>query len=337
MINFNSVRVRRIALWLSLVLVLPTILFGVRSVGSFRLLRSAYEAGAPKTSSIRGWMTIAYVAGVYHIPATDLRDRLGLPSNVGVDVTLKSAAEQSGVSPYQYVQHVQRIIAAGGSKATTDTASEKSGWFRTLGNEALSALLVYGYPVLGLTVLLGAAGLPLPQGLATLMAGSLAAQGRFNWMAAGGITVAASVLGDVADYGFGLVLGREVLQRYGAWLGFTPARQDRAQSLFTRWGAATVFVTRTFVSYLSSSASLLAGMSRYRWSKFLGVTVVGRLLWTAAYLGLGYVIGADLEAASAFLTNVSAFLVSMLILLLSGVVTWGPSSNVFCSVKVSHL
>ena len=80
----------------------------------------------------------------------------------------------------------------------------------------------------------------------------------------------------------------------------------------------TVFVTRTFVSYLSSVASLLAGVSRYRLSKFVAVAVVGRLMWTAAYLGLGYVIGADLDAATGFLGNLSGFLLCAIVLVVAG-------------------
>ena len=102
----------------------------------------------------------------------------------------------------------------------------------------------------------------------------------------------------------------------GRWLGYTPARGLHVQRLFENWGLATLFVTRTFVSYLSSAANLLAGVSRYRLSKFIAVAVVGRMLWTAAYVGLGYVIGADLEAATGFLGNLSGFLICATICLI---------------------
>jgi len=69
-----------------------------------------------------------------------------------------------------------------------------------------------------------------------------------------------------------------------------------------------VFITRTFVSYLSSAANLLAGVSRYRFSKFLAVALLGRVLCGGAYLGLAYVIGSDFEAAAGFLGNLSGFL-----------------------------
>ena len=97
--------------------------------------------------------------------------------------------------------------------------------------------------------------------------------------------------------------------------------------LFDQWGGLTVFITRTFMSYLSSVASLLAGISHYRLSKFLAIALIGRLIWTAAYLGLGYGIGADWEAATSFLTNLSALVLSLALLLGSGVIASGRQVN----------
>ena len=83
-----------------------------------------------------------------------------------------------------------------------------------------------------------------------------------------------------------------------------------------------MFITRTFMSYLSSVASLLAGMSHFRLSKFLVIALVGRLMWTGAYLGLGYGIGADWEAAIGFLTNVSVLFLSLMLLLGASIVAF---------------
>lgn len=316
--NFSSMGTRRAALVLAVLFVIPTVLFGMRTIGSFRLLRSACEAGAPATSSVRAWMTLAYVTSSYHVDAAGLIGGLGLPRGADPNLTIKAAAEKTGASPYQYIQRVQRLIAAQQSNGTTSGANEGESWLRALSDQVLSALLVYGYPSLGLSVLFGSAGLPLPQGLLTIVAGSLAAQGRMNWIAAGGITVIASVLGDAVDYGCGLLLGRKVLRRYGRWFGLTPTREESAELLFERWALATVFVTRTFVSNLSTAASLLAGVSHYSLSRFIAIVIVGRAIWTAAYLGLGYVIGADLEAAAGFLGNFSGFLFCAMALVASG-------------------
>jgi membrane-associated protein len=312
--------VRRIAVVVFAVAALLTVFFGLRTYGSFLLLRSAYEAGAPMTSSIRAWMTLNYVAATYRTSNAALIERLGLAPGTDPNTSLKSLADQAGLSPSVYAQRVQRAIADIAPDRRSDSTNENSGWFGVIGDAVLTALLVYGYPVLGLILLLGAIGLPLPDGVATTVAGSLAAQGRMDWAWAGTITVTASILGDAVGYGLGRLLSREVLERHGRWIGYTPARQARVQSLFDQWGSLTVFITRTFMSYLSSVASLLAGMSRFRLPKFLAIALVGRLIWTAAYLGLGYGIGADWEAAIGFLTNVSVLFLSLMLLLGAGVV-----------------
>jgi mono/diheme cytochrome c family protein len=59
---------RRIAIIVLVLTTVPTVLFGVRTYSSLQLLRSAYEAGAPLTSSIRPWMTLKFVATHYRIP-----------------------------------------------------------------------------------------------------------------------------------------------------------------------------------------------------------------------------------------------------------------------------
>ncbi len=263
-------------------------------------------------------MTLSYVAGAHQIDVSALINALGLAPDTDANATLRAIAEHAGLSPFQYVERVQRAVAALVGNGAANGATESSGWLAQFGDEVLSAMLVYGYPILGLIQLAGAIGVPVPDGVAATVAGSLTAQGRMNWIVAGIIIVVASVLGDVIGYGVGRLLSRNFLDRHGRWLGYSPARGARVERLFARWGLITVFITRTFVSYLSSVASLLAGVSRYPLSEFVAIAVVGRLVWTSAYLGLGYVIGADLEAAAGFLTNVSGFVLCAMALVLSG-------------------
>jgi membrane-associated protein len=319
----KSNRVRRMATVVFLIATVSTVFFGFRTYGSFRLLRSAYDAGAPMTSSIRAWMTLKYVAATYRTPDAALVEKLGLPSGTDPNTSLKTLADRAGVARSVYTQGVQRVIAVLMPDVRSDRTNGKSGWLGTIGDEVLTALLLYGYPVLGLTLLFGAIGLPLPDGIATTVAGSLAAQGRMDWVWAATIAVTASVLGDTVGYGLGRMLSQKFLDRHGHWLGLTATRRARVQSLFDRWGLLTVFITRTFMSYLSSIASLLAGFSRYRLPKFLATALIGRMVWTAGYFGLGFGIGADWEAATSFLTNLSILLLLLVVLIGSGVVASG--------------
>lgn len=148
-----------------------------------------------------------------------------------------------------------------------------------------------------------------------------------SWAWAATVAVTASVLGDAAGYGLGRVLSREFLEHHGRWLGYTAARRARVALLFDRWGGLGVLLSRTLVSHLSAVLNLLAGASRYRLSAFLVLTVIGRMLWTSAYLGLGYAVGASLEAAAGFLANLSMFLISLAVLLASAAAALVRSSG----------
>jgi membrane-associated protein len=315
--------VRRGAVAILIAATLASALLGVRTYRSFLLLRSAYDAGAPMTSSIRPWMTLDYVAAAFHVPEAALVERLELAPGTDPKTSLRLLAQGQGLSLLDYVQRVQRAIAGITPKPEPDSASKDSSWLGAIGDAFLAAVLRYGYPALGLLILVGSFGLPLPHGIAVTVAGSLAAQGRFDWAWAGAVTVIASVLGDIAGYGLGRLLDHGVLERRGRWLGYTRERALRVKRLFEEWGAWTVLITRTFVSYLGPAVNLLAGAAGYRLTGFLALTVLGRLIWTSAYLGLGYAVGSDPEAATGFLANLSGLLVSLAVLAASWLIASG--------------
>lgn len=301
---------RPVVLALMVVAALAALMFGLRTYRSFVLLRSAYALGAPDASSVRPWMTLSYVAGTYRVSETALVQRLGLPSDIDPTTTLVSIARARGRAPFTHVLEVQEAISelrrlspvpSGGIVSSEDAVA----------GEFLAALLVYGYPVLGLTLFLGALGLHLPSALAMVVAGSLAAQGQMSWWWASAIGVSGSVVGDVAGYSLGRVLSQEFLERRGRWIGLTPELITRGERLFQRWGALTVVLSRSLLSFLSPAVNFLAGAGRYSLRRFLPLDVVGRVIWTSAYLGLGYSLGAGIEAAADFLSNVSGLLFSL--------------------------
>jgi membrane-associated protein len=293
---------------------LAVVIFGFRTYRSFLLLCSAYELGAPDVSSVRPWMTLDYVAPTYRVPGTALAERLGLPPDIDPKTTLKSLAERQGLSPFQYIQQVQKAISELRSTSSPQSGKETVSEPGTLGEEILAALLVYGYPVLGLTLLLGTMGAPFPSALSVVVAGSLIARGEMNWLWAAAVVVASSASGDLAGYGLGRLFGREFLERRGRWLGFTAARQARVELLFQQWGILTVLLSRSLLSFLSSAVNLLAGAGRYRLRVFLLFSILGRMIWTSAYLGLGYGFGVAIEAAADFPSSLSGLLASLAVL-----------------------
>ena len=329
MLRFASRWTRPILLAACVAAGLGSVAFGLRSYHSFLLLRSAHELGAPKIAAIRPWMTLGYVAATYRAPDAALTDQLGLPAGTDPDTSLRALASREGASPFLYVQRVQRALAAAAGPGPGDgTESSGSPWISGVGQDLLAAVIVYGYPALGLMALFGAIGLPLPTGLATVVAGSLSAAGQLSWAWSASVALTASVAGDAIGYALGRLVSREFLERRARWLGYTAARHARVASLFSRLGGLSVLLSRTLVSHLSSIVNVFAGASRYRLDRFLVLAVLGRLLWTSAYLGLGYAAGTDLEAASGFLANVSLLLICLAVLLGAGLAVSGRLATV---------
>ena len=91
--------------------------------------------------------------------------------------TLRSIALERDLSPFQYIQKVQQAISEL-RRVSPPLAAGMARAPETLEDEFLAALLLYGYPVLGLTLLLGTMGAPFPSALSVVVAGSLIARDR---------------------------------------------------------------------------------------------------------------------------------------------------------------
>jgi hypothetical protein len=70
---------RRVALLMASIV--ASVWSGLRTYGSFRLLRSAYDIGMPQSGSIRDRMTLHYLAAAYRVPEPLLIARLGIPAD----------------------------------------------------------------------------------------------------------------------------------------------------------------------------------------------------------------------------------------------------------------
>jgi membrane protein DedA with SNARE-associated domain len=298
-------------LWVfCLATVLLALLFAARSYRSWLLLRSAYTLNAPELAGLRAWMTLEYISRLYGVTEMELRRRLRIAPDTAGITTLRILAQQAGMAPFDYVRWAQTALAPGFG-ARTPIGAQQPGWIAFLNDTLLSALLQYGYPAFGVTLAAASIGLPLPSGLLTAAAGSLIAQGQMSWLVAGLVAVSATVLGDLVGFALGRLLGGAFLDRHGRWFGYTPTCRRRAEQAFERWGWASVVLTRTLVSSVSSAVNLAAGTIGYRALPFAAAATVGRMVWTSAYLALGYGVGGALETANGFLANLTGLLVAM--------------------------
>jgi membrane protein DedA with SNARE-associated domain len=178
----------------------------------------------------------------------------------------------------------------------------------SLSSSFTSAVENHGlYAVFGLLAL--GAILPVGSELVALVGGALAA-GAFS--AANGISVFGShigfgvgayiaialaatfgyLLGDLVGWLIGRFGGRELLERHGRWFHVTPARLDRADAWFQRWGRPGVLIG-TVMPVLRSFVAIPAGLFEMPLGVFLALAFVGSLLWSFAFVGIGYGLGAS--------------------------------------------
>jgi membrane protein DedA with SNARE-associated domain/rhodanese-related sulfurtransferase len=150
------------------------------------------------------------------------------------------------------------------------------------------------YTGIGLAVFARQLCLPVPAVVFLMAAGTMAAQGRLHvWL-----LLVVGILGCLAGDGIWFWLGKHWggnVIRLVCSLTSDPMRsRERSRITFERWGLRLLVIAK-FVPGLDSIAPPLAGASGASVAGFLAYDAAGSLLWTAAYLALGFVFASQLD------------------------------------------
>jgi membrane protein DedA with SNARE-associated domain/membrane-associated phospholipid phosphatase len=151
-------------------------------------------------------------------------------------------------------------------------------------------LAQYGYAGVAIGVFLESAGVPVPGEAALLAAGFAASRGTLSLPAIMAVAAVAGVLGDNLGFWVGRRLGRPWLERNGRWILLTPARLQRMDHFFARFGAPAVGLAR-FVAGVRVVAAVSAGVAGMRWRAFAIYNVAGAMLWSVVTTLEGYAFG----------------------------------------------
>lgn len=155
----------------------------------------------------------------------------------------------------------------------------------------------FGYPGIAFLTMLGNLHLPVPTEITLPLAGFLVGQGRFSFIPALAWTTAAGVASSLILYALGRWLGEERLhgfvKRYGRFMLVYESDLDKASELFEQRGAKAIFIGR-LIPGVTSLISVPAGVYRmpiFGW--FMFFTVLDSVVWNAAFIGLGWVLGSQ--------------------------------------------
>ncbi len=98
------------------------------------------------------------------------------------------------------------------------------------------------------------------------------------------------LVGALVGWAIGLYGGRPLLERHGRWFHLSPARLDRAEAWFGRWGNLGVLLGR-LTPVVRSFVSIPAGIFGMRLAPYTLLTLVGSVIWAFAFAGAGYGLG----------------------------------------------
>jgi membrane protein DedA with SNARE-associated domain len=163
---------------------------------------------------------------------------------------------------------------------------------------ALEFVLTYGYAVLFACVLAEQVGLPVPAVPVLLAVGGLAGGGRLSIPVALAVALAASLPADLLWYELGRRRGIGVLGVLCRVSLEPDSCVRRTENLFIRYGKGVLLFAK-FIPGLSTMAPPLAGIVGIRRGPFLALDVAAALIWSGAWLALGYAFSDALDLVAA--------------------------------------
>ncbi len=171
-----------------------------------------------------------------------------------------------------------------------------------MGSHEITQLIhEFGLLAVFLAAGLQAMGFPVPGGTALVIAGIDAS--AKDGLPLGGVIVAGALgalLGGVAGYAVGRWRGEQVLRRVGRLFRQDPERIQELRGQFQRHAYAPLFIAR-FITGLRNAAGLVAGASGVPVGRFLAVSAVAALAWSALITLEYYFVGHAILGAPAWL------------------------------------
>lgn len=160
--------------------------------------------------------------------------------------------------------------------------------------EVLQFLIDHGYTVIFVWVALDQAGLPLPTLPLLLAAGALAGMGELSLPLVLLVCVIATIPIDLFWFWLGRLRGVRVLHLL-CILSLEPDYCVRdTEALFKKLGPISVVLAK-FVPGLQTLAPPMSGLTGMRMSTFFILNLIGTLLWSGAFVMVGWTFHNELE------------------------------------------
>ncbi len=143
----------------------------------------------------------------------------------------------------------------------------------------------------GVLILCGL-GLPLPEDVVLISAGALGQIDGRSWLSVSGVMYAGVMIGDSTIFLTGRYLGQRLLATHWFQRYLSPAKQERVEAYFHRFGSMVLFVAR-FLPGLRAPVFFTAGSMKVRYWKFLFFDGLAALISVPFFVWLGHWLWAE--------------------------------------------
>ncbi|MFB9679181.1 DedA family protein [Streptosporangium vulgare] len=179
---------------------------------------------------------------------------------------------------------------------------------------AINLMETLGAPGAGLAIALENLFPPLPSEVILPLAGFTASKGNMGLFDAVLWTTLGSVIGALALYGVGALLGRERVVFIASKLPLVSVSDiEKTEAWFARHGRKTVFFGR-MIPIFRSLISIPAGVERMPIMIFTLLTTLGSLIWNTAFVMAGFLLGEQWDLVEQYMGVVSKAVLGVVIL-----------------------
>ncbi len=175
-------------------------------------------------------------------------------------------------------------------------------------DRVVDIISLFGYWGIAFLMLLENVIPPIPSELIMPLAGFAVAKGEMNMTIAIAAGTIGSVLGGLAWYYVGQILGLErictLADKHGKWLGVSSKDVMATQKWFSRRGYWAIGLGR-LVPGIRTYISVPAGIANMPMFQFLVYSTIGSLAWISLLTVAGFWLGASYEKVGEFLGPIS--------------------------------
>ncbi|ORI10886.1 DedA family protein [Campylobacter concisus] len=162
----------------------------------------------------------------------------------------------------------------------------------------------WGYAGIFVMMFLESSFFPFPSEVAMIPAGYLAHKGEMSLILAFLAGTLGSLLGAIFNYYLCYFFGREIVLKYGKFVGITHEKMDKFEAFFNKHGEISTFNSR-LIPGIRQYISLPAGLAKMNIFRFCLFTTLGAGIWCAVLLGVGYFLGSNPNKQTFFLITIA--------------------------------